>query len=82
MNWCNIFHSNLLKSHFTIFYRNIDTEQHLHISEHGMVRRGLGKVGLQDGHGASEGHMATSTEQGDAGEAEDCSNQWCIGHSA
>lgn len=35
---------------------------HLHVSEHGIIAGDLGEVVFQDGHSASEGHMATSTE--------------------
>lgn len=55
---------------------------HLHISQHSVVAGDLGEVGFQDGHGASESHMATSTEQGNAREAEDCSHQRRIRHPA
>lgn len=55
---------------------------HLHISQHGVVTGNCGEVGFQDGHSASQSHMATSTKQGNAGEAKDCSHQRRIWHPA
>lgn len=55
---------------------------HLHISQHGVITGDLGEVGFQDGHGAGESHVATSTEQGNAREAEDCSHQRRVWHPA
>lgn len=55
---------------------------YLHVSQHGVISGDLGEVGFQDGHGAGESHMATSTEQGHTGEAEDCSHQRRVRHPA
>lgn len=55
---------------------------HIHIRQHGVITGDLGEVGFQDGHGASESHMATSTEQGDAREAEDRGHERRIRHPA
>lgn len=55
---------------------------HLHVGQHGVVAGHLGEVGLQDGHGAGEGHVAASAEQGHAGEAKDCGHQRRVRHPA
>lgn len=55
---------------------------HLHVSQHGVITGDCGEVGLQDGQGAGESHVAAPTEQGDAGEAEDGRHQRRIRHPA
>lgn len=50
-----------------------------YVGKHGMVASDLGEVVLQNGDGASEGHMATATEEGHPGEAEDGSHQRGVG---
>ena len=47
-----------------------------------MVTGDLGEVVFQDGDGASEGHMAATTEEGHSWEAEDGGHQGGVRDSA
>lgn len=57
-------------------------EGHLHVGQHGVVAGHLGEVGLQDGDGAGESHVAASAKQGHSGEAEDGGHQRGVRHAA
>lgn len=81
---------NLVMMSWHIFMHNITDDlcelqpwwRHLHISQHGVVAGDRGEVTFQNGDGAGQSHVAAPAEQGDAGEAEDCSHQRRVGHPA